>query len=104
MGFATFQAFDMSAFHSAQGEGYDCKRPAQGGGTIAIFLKKVEFWDVFLPKPPFQKSFATFWKVEVCGGRVWNFFGKLEPSEIFSDTPSELFRKRGFKRLNFVKR
>ena len=43
MGFATFQAFDMSAFHSAQGEGYDCKRPAQGGGTIAIFLKKVEF-------------------------------------------------------------
>ena len=32
MGVPTFQALDMSAFHSAQGRGrYDCSRSAQGG-------------------------------------------------------------------------
>ena len=34
MGVPTFQALDISAFHSAQ-EGYDCTRSTRGRGTIA---------------------------------------------------------------------
>ena len=78
MGLPTFQALDMSAFHSGQGRGYDCNKI------------KNKLWDVFAAEGTFWFFFSKFWKVKVCGGSVWDFSLKVETFlRTFPDTPPE---------------
>ena len=96
MGVPTFQALDMSAFHSAQGGGlrlheirsgreggYDCMKTKKG-----VFRRRMRLFREFL---------GILENGRYDEGGVVIFFGRLTPTEIFSDTPSESPRKRVLK-------
>ena len=92
MSLPTFQALDMSVFHSDQGRGYDCNK------------LKNKLWDVFCRQRHFFDSFSKFLKVKVCGGSVWEFYLKVDTFlRTFPDTPPESPKKWDSKRSNFAK-
>ena len=67
MGLPTFQALDMSAFHSGQGRGYDCNK------------LKNKLRDFFCRRWHFFVFFRNFWKLRYAEVTFETFLWKLTP-------------------------
>ena len=91
----TFQAQDMSAFHSAQG-GRVIAENFLGGMVVSKNSEKVRFWDVNWHR---RHLFRKFFKKldnppESSRKRVrGNFFWRLETFDFYSDTSPESSKK-----------